>query len=227
MSGETSITVIGNLTADPELRFTPSGAAVANGTIASTPRTFDKASNEWKDGETLFVRYSAWRELGENITESLVKGQRVVATGFLKPNNYETKEGEKRTGYELDVQEMGPSLKYAKAVVTRTPNGNGGGGQQGGFQQPQQGQQGGYQQQQAPAQQGGYQQPAQSQQGGNWNQTAAQQAVTQQAGGQYAGGSMAQGQQQQQDPWAAPAQQQGQWGNGQPQGNGNAGEPPF
>ena len=153
MAGETLITVVGNLTADPELRFTPSGSAVANGTIAATPRTFDKNTNEWKDGETLFLRYAAWRELGENVAQSLVKGQRVIAQGFLKPNNYETKEGEKRNVIELEVQEMGPSLKYATAAVTRTQNsgqggqGGFGGGQQGGYtngapQQPQQGAQG-------------------------------------------------------------------------------------
>lgn len=126
MAGETIITVVGNLTSDPELRFTPSGAAVANFTIASTPRTFDKASNEWKDGETLFLRASIWREAAENVAESLTKGTRVVAQGRLKARSYETKEGEKRTSYELDVDEIGPSLRYATAKVTKKPfNGNG------------------------------------------------------------------------------------------------------
>jgi len=130
MAGETIITVVGNLTADPELRFTPNGAAVANFTIASTPRTFDKASNEWKDGETLFLRSSIWREAAENVAESLTKGTRVVAQGRLKARSYETKEGEKRTSYELDVDEIGPSLRYATAKVTRKPSNGFGGGQQ-------------------------------------------------------------------------------------------------
>jgi single-strand DNA-binding protein len=123
MAGETTITVIGNLTADPELRFTPSGSAVANFTIASTPRNYDKASGEWKDGDTLFLRGAAWRELGENVAESLTKGMRVIVTGRLKSRQYETKEGEKRTVIELEVDEIGPSLKYATAKVTRTTKG--------------------------------------------------------------------------------------------------------
>ena len=127
MAGETIITVVGNLTADPELRFTPSGAAVANFTIASTPRTFDRQSNEWKDGETLFLRASIWREAAENVAESLTKGTRVVAQGRLKARSYETREGEKRTSYELDVDEIGPSLRYATAKVTKSGRGGGGG----------------------------------------------------------------------------------------------------
>ena len=110
MAGETTITVIGNLTNDPELRFTPSGSAVANFTIASTPRTFDRQSNEWKDGETLFLRAAVWREAAENVAESLTKGMRVIVTGRLKSRSYETKEGEKRTVIELEVDEIGPSL---------------------------------------------------------------------------------------------------------------------
>lgn len=125
MAGETIITVIGNLTADPELRFTPAGAAVANFTIASTPRTFDKNSNEWKDGDTLFLRASVWREAAENAAESLAKGMRVIAQGALKQRSYETKEGEKRSVTELEVSEIGPSLKSASAKVTRTARGNG------------------------------------------------------------------------------------------------------
>jgi single-strand DNA-binding protein len=119
MSGETTITVVGNLTADPELRFTPSGAAVANFTVASTPRTFDKQANEWKDGEALFLNCSVWREAAENVAESLQKGMRVLVQGNLKARSYETREGEKRTVMELDVLEVGPSLKYASAKVTR------------------------------------------------------------------------------------------------------------
>ena len=132
MAGETTITVIGNLTSDPELRFTPSGSAVANFTIASTPRTFDRQSNEWKDGETLFLRASVWREAAENVAESLTKGMRVIVNGRLKSRSYETKEGEKRTVIELEVDEIGPSLRYANAKVNRTQRSGGQGGQ-GGF----------------------------------------------------------------------------------------------
>ncbi len=127
MAGETVITVVGNLTADPELRYTQSGLAVANFTIASTPRNFDRASNDWKDGETLFLRASVWREFAEQVAGSLTKGSRVIATGRLKQRSYETKEGEKRTSFELDVDEVGPSLRYATAQVTRTsPSRDGG-----------------------------------------------------------------------------------------------------
>ena len=129
MAGETQITVIGNLTNDPELRFTPGGDAVANFTIASTPKTFDKRTNEFKDGETLFLRASVWREMAENVAESLTKGMRVVAQGNLKSRSYETKEGEKRTVIEFDIQEIGPSLRFANAKVNRTQrSGNNGGG---------------------------------------------------------------------------------------------------
>jgi single-strand DNA-binding protein len=128
MAGETTITLIGNLTNDPELRFTPSGSAVANFTIASTPRTFDKNSNEWKDGETLFLRASVWREAAENVAESLTKGMRVIASGALKSRSYETKEGEKRTVIEFEVDEIGPSLRYANAKVNRTQRSGGNGG---------------------------------------------------------------------------------------------------
>ncbi|MFJ5958202.1 single-stranded DNA-binding protein [Paenarthrobacter sp. NPDC092416] len=134
MAGETTITVIGNLTNDPELRFTPSGSAVANFTIASTPRTFDRQSNEWKDGETLFLRASVWREAAENVAESLTKGTRVIVSGRLKSRSYETKEGEKRTVIELEVDEIGPSLRYANAKVNRTQRSNNQGeGNAGGF----------------------------------------------------------------------------------------------
>jgi len=128
MAGETVITVIGNLTGDPELRFTPSGAAVANFTVASTPRTFDRQTNEWKDGDTLFLRCSIWREAAESVAESLTKGMRVIATGRLVQRSYETREGEKRTVYELQVDEVGPSLRYASAKVTRAQRSGGGGG---------------------------------------------------------------------------------------------------
>jgi single-strand DNA-binding protein len=144
MAGDTIITVVGNLTGDPELRFTPSGAAVANFTVASTPRAFDRQSNEWKDQETLFMRCSVWREAAENIAESLQRGNRVVVTGRLKSRSYETKEGEKRTVVELEVDEVGPSLRYATAKVNRTQRSGGGGGGQGGGGQGGGGQGGGW-----------------------------------------------------------------------------------
>jgi len=128
MAGETVITVVGNLVDDPELRFTPSGAAVANFRIASTPRTFDKQSNEWKDGDALFLSCSVWRQAAENVAESLQKGMRVVVQGRLKSRQYETREGEKRTVFEIEVEEVGPSLKYATAKVTRAARSGGGGG---------------------------------------------------------------------------------------------------
>jgi single-strand DNA-binding protein len=184
MAGETIITVVGNLVDDPELRFTPSGAAVANFRIASTPRTFDKNTNEWKDGEGLFLSCSIWRQAAENVAESLQKGMRVVVQGRLKQRSYETREGEKRTVYELDVEEVGPSLKYATAKVTRTTRQGGGGGYSGGG-----GQQGG-------GQEDPWAQPAPAAQGGA-------------GGGGYAGqqGSQPQGQSggaPANDPWAAP-----------------------
>src|ERR1700710_152492 len=140
MAGETTITIVGNLTDDPELRFTPSGAAVAKFRIASTPRTFDRQSNEWKDGEALFLSCSVWRQAAENVAESLQKGMRVVAQGRLKQRSYETREGEKRTVVELDVEEVGPSLKYATAKVARVQRSGGGGGYGGGGQGNQGGQ---------------------------------------------------------------------------------------
>jgi single-strand DNA-binding protein len=131
VAGETIITVVGNLTSDPELRYTQNGLAVANFTIASTPRNFDRASNEWKDGEALFLRASVWRDFAEHVAGSLTKGSRVIATGRLKQRSYETKEGEKRTSIELEVDEIGPSLRYATAQVTRSSGGAGGGGGRG------------------------------------------------------------------------------------------------
>ena len=185
MAGETPITVVGNLTADPELRFTPSGAAVANFTVASTPRTFDKQSNEWKDGEALFLNCSVWRQAAENAAESLQRGMRVIVQGRLKARSYETREGEKRTVFEIDVDEVGPSLKYATAKVTKTTRqgGQGGGGYSGGGDDPWAtggGQGGG---QSAP-------------QGGGWG--------GQQGGGQQGGGSWGGQQGGGNDPWATP-----------------------
>jgi single-strand DNA-binding protein len=126
--GDVTITVVGNLTDDPELRFTPSGAAVANFTVASTPRILDKATNEWKDGDALFLRCSIWRQAAENVAESLQRGARVLVTGRLRQRSYETKEGEKRTVVELEVDEVGPSLRWATAKVTKASRGGGGGG---------------------------------------------------------------------------------------------------
>ena len=135
MAGETIITLVGNLTADPELRFTPSGAPVANFTVASTPRTFDRATSEWKDGDAMFINCSVWRQAAENVAETLTKGMRVIVQGRLKSRSYETREGERRTVFEIEVDEVGPSLRYATAKVNRTSGGGGGGGgysQQGG-----------------------------------------------------------------------------------------------
>ncbi len=158
MAGDTVITVIGNLTADPELRWTQSGAAVADFTVASTPRTYDRNAGEWRDGDTLFMRCSVWRETAENVAESLRKGMRVIVQGRLTQRSYDTQQGERRTVVELQVDEVGPSLRRARAQVTRTtPSGGGGyqsdnrGQQQGGYQQAAS-QGGGY----GGGQQGGY-----------------------------------------------------------------------
>jgi single-strand DNA-binding protein len=199
MAGETVITVVGNLTGDPELRFTPSGAAVANFTIASTPRNFDKQTNEWKDGDTLFLNCSIWRQAAENVAESLQKGMRVVAQGRLKQRSYETREGEKRTVVELEVEEVGPSLKYATAKVARVQRSGGGGGYSGGGG----GNTGGGDDPWAssPAQGGAPAAQPARQGGGNQGSWGGQQ------GGQAAPG----GQQPQNDPWAT----------------GGSDEPPF
>jgi single-strand DNA-binding protein len=127
MAGETTITLVGNLTADPELRFTPSGAAVANFTVASTPRTFDRQTNEWRDGDAMFLNCAVWRQAAENVAESLQKGMRVIVQGRLRSRSYETRDGERRTVFEIDVDEIGPALRYATAKVTRNASGNQGG----------------------------------------------------------------------------------------------------
>ncbi len=132
MAGETVITVVGNLTADPELRFTPSGAAVANFTVASTPRMFDRQTNEWKDGDALFLRCNVWRQAAENVAETLTRGARVVVQGRLRQRSFETREGEKRTVVEMEVDEVGPSLRYATAKVNKVSRGGGSGGFGGG-----------------------------------------------------------------------------------------------
>lgn len=191
MAGETVITIVGNLVDDPELRFTPSGAAVANFRVASTPRTFNRQTNEWEDGEALFLSCSVWRQAAENVAESLQKGMRVVIQGRLKQRSFEDREGNKRTVFELDVDEVGPSLKYATAQVTRANRGGGGGGgyNSGGGQQG-----GGWNSgsQQGNQQQGGGFGGGQ-QQGGQQDPWASSPAQTPQGGGQA-----------QQDPWATP-----------------------
>ena len=204
MAGDTVITVIGNITGDPELRFTPSGAAVANFTVASTPRAFDRQSNEWKDGETLFMRCSVWRDAAENVAESLGRGTRVIVSGRLKSRSYETKEGEKRTVVEMEVDEVGPSLRYASAKVTKTQRGSGGGG----FGGQQSGGSGGQQEDpwatgagSSQGNQGGGQQ-------GGWNGGGTNAPSSQPAGNQ--GGNQGGG-------------QQGGWGNNAP----GYDEPPF
>lgn len=155
--GDTPITVVGNLVADPELRFIPSGAAVANFRIASTPRTFNRETNQWEDGEALFLTCNCWRQMAENVAESLTKGMRVVVTGKLRQRSYQTKEGENRTVFEVEVDEVGPSLKYASASVTRNPREGGAGGYGGGNQGGQRGGFGGNQGGQGQNQgQGGY-----------------------------------------------------------------------
>ena len=211
MAGETVITVVGNLTSDPELRFTPNGAAVANFTVASTPRIFDRQANEFKDGETLFLRCSVWREMGENVAESLQRGTRVVVQGRLKSRSFETKEGEKRTVMELDVDEVGPSLRRATAQVTKnTPGGGGGfsgGGNFGGGQ-------GG----------GGQQDGFGNQQSSGWGNNP-QQGGPQggQQGGQRQGGYSQGNNGPANDPWASSNPQSGGGGWGNP----GADEPPF
>jgi single-strand DNA-binding protein len=204
MAGETTITVIGNLVDDPELRFTPSGAPVANFRIASTPRTFDRQSNEWKDGDTLFLSCAVWRQAAENVAESLQRGMRVIVQGRLKSRQYETREGEKRTVFEIDVEEVGPSLRSASAKVTKTTRSGGGGGYSGG------GGGGGYSggggQQSAPADDP-WASPAPSQGGqggGSWGGQS--QGAQPQGGGQPAPAN---------DPWATPGV------------NGGNDEPPF
>lgn len=175
MAGETVITVVGNLVDDPELRFTPSGAAVANFRIASTPRTFDRQTNEWKDGDALFLSCSVWRQAAENVAESLQRGMRVIVQGRLKQRSYETREGEKRTVVELEVDEVGPALAFATAKVTRASRSGGGGGGYGGG--------------------GGQSRPQQSSGNDPWATPAPQQG-----GGQPSGGGQAAGN----DPWGAP-----------------------
>jgi len=144
MAGETTITIVGNLTADPELRFTPTGAPVANFTVASTPRTFDRQSGEWKDGEAMFLNCAIWRQAAENVAESLTKGMRVIVVGRLRSRSYETREGDRRTVFEIEVDEIGPALRYATAKVTRTQAQGGGNYSSGGGNAPRGGQSSGW-----------------------------------------------------------------------------------
>ncbi|MFJ4011576.1 single-stranded DNA-binding protein [Streptomyces sp. NPDC090026] len=204
MAGETVITVVGNLVDDPELRFTPSGAAVAKFRVASTPRTFDRQTNEWKDGESLFLTCSVWRQAAENVAESLQRGMRVVVQGRLKQRSYEDREGVKRTVFELDVEEVGPSLRNATAKVTKTTGRGGqggyGGGQQGG---------GGWGQGPGGGQQGGGGAPADD----PWATGTPAGGGQQQGGGGWGGGSGGSG---------------GGWGQGPGgSGGGSSDEPPF
>ena len=150
MSGETPLTIVGNLTADPELRFTPSGAAVANFTVASTPRKFDRQTNEWKDGDTLFMRCSIWRDAAENVAESFNRGDRVIVQGRLTQRSYETKEGEKRSVVELEVDEIGASVRNATVSIKKAQRGGAPQQQQGGWPQPPAGSSGGQQPQDDP-----------------------------------------------------------------------------
>jgi single-strand DNA-binding protein len=198
MAGEPPITLIGNLTGDPELRFTPSGAAVANFTIASTPRTLDRQSNEWKDGETLFISCSVWRQVAENVAESLTRGSRVVVHGRLKARSYDDRDGNKRTVFECDVEEIGASMRYATLKISKTSRSDGGGG--GGFGGGGNQGGGGFQGGGGGNQGGGY---GGGQGGGNNQQNDPW--ATPQGGGQPA---------QQNDPWAS-------------QGGGSMEEPPF
>lgn len=209
--GDTQITVVGNLVADPELRFTPAGVAVANFRVASTTRRFDRDSNSWVDGDALFMSCNIWREAAEHVAESLTKGTRVIVQGRLRQRSYDTREGEKRTIFEIEVDEVGPSLRYATAQVTRTPRGEGGGNFGGNGGAPRQGgfgsnnpNQGGF----------GGAQPNQGNQGGNYNQ-----------GGFGGGAGSNVGQ-----PNQSSAPSNDPWNSAPPAGSGFGGmddEPPF
>lgn len=204
--GDTPITLVGNLVADPELRYTPSGAAVANFRVASTPRRFDSQSNQWVDGEALFLACNIWRQAAENVANSLTKGDRVIVQGRLRQRSYDTREGEKRTVYEIEVDEVGPSLRYATSQVTKTPRqggqGNWNGGNQGGNQGNQGGYSGGNQGGQGNAgNQGGF--------GGNQNRSAAPQQGNQGGfGGRNASND--------DDPWSSAPQSSGFDGGDEP-----------
>ena len=216
--GDTPITVVGNLVADPELRFIPSGAAVANFRIASTPRTFNRETNQWEDGEALFLTCNCWRQMAENVAESLTKGMRVVVTGKLRQRSYQTKEGENRTVFEVEVDEVGPSLRYASASVSRNPREGGQGGYGGGGNQG--GQRGGF-----GGNQGGFDQGGQNQGQGGYNPGNGGFGGQNQGQGGYNGNQgQSQGGQNQSQPDHDP------WGSAPDAGgfSGGAGdEPPF
>lgn len=204
--GDTPITLVGNLVADPELRYTPSGAAVANFRVASTPRRFDSQSNQWVDGEALFLACNIWRQAAENVANSLTKGDRVIVQGRLRQRSYDTREGEKRTVYEIEVDEVGPSLRYATSQVTKTPRQGGQGNWNGGNQGGNQGNQGGYSGGNQAGQgnqgnQGGF--------GGNQNRSAAPQQGNQGGfGGRNASND--------DDPWSSAPQSSGFDGGDEP-----------
>jgi len=204
--GDTPITLVGNLVADPELRYTPSGAAVANFRVASTPRRFDSQSNQWVDGEALFLACNIWRQAAENVANSLTKGDRVIVQGRLRQRSYDTREGEKRTVYEIEVDEVGPSLRYATSQVTKTPRQGGQGNWNGGNQGGNQGNQGGY----SGANQGGQgNQGNQGGFGGNQNRSAAPQQGNQGGfGGRNASND--------DDPWSSAPQSSGFDGGDEP-----------
>lgn len=204
--GDTPITLVGNLVADPELRYTPSGAAVANFRVASTPRRFDSQSNQWVDGEALFLACNIWRQAAENVANSLTKGDRVIVQGRLRQRSYDTREGEKRTVYEIEVDEVGPSLRYATSQVTKTPRQGGQGNWNGGNQGGNQGNQGGY----SGGSQGGQgNQGNQGGFGGNQNRSAAPQQGNQGGfGGRNASND--------DDPWSSAPQSSGFDGGDEP-----------
>ena len=204
--GDTPITLVGNLVADPELRYTPSGAAVANFRVASTPRRFDSQSNQWVDGEALFLACNIWRQAAENVANSLTKGDRVIVQGRLRQRSYDTREGEKRTVYEIEVDEVGPSLRYATSQVTKTPRQGGQGNWNGGNQGGNQGNQGGY----SGGNQGGQgNQGNQGGFGGNQNRSAAPQQGNQGGfGGRNASND--------DDPWSSDPQSSGFDGGDEP-----------
>ncbi|AEK38341.1 single-stranded DNA-binding protein [Corynebacterium variabile] len=204
--GDTPITLVGNLVADPELRYTPSGAAVANFRVASTPRRFDSQSNQWVDGEALFLACNIWRQAAENVANSLTKGDRVIVQGRLRQRSYDTREGEKRTVYEIEVDEVGPSLRYATSQVTKTPRQGGPGNWNGGNQGGNQGNQGGY----SGGNQGGQgNQGNQGGFGGNQNRSAAPQQGNQGGfGGRNASND--------DDPWSSAPQSSGFDGGDEP-----------
>jgi single-strand DNA-binding protein len=225
VAGDTVITVVGNLTADPELKFTPSGAAVANFTVASTPRMFDRQTSEWKDGDTLFLRCNIWRQAAENVAETLQRGMRVIVQGRLKQRSYETKEGEKRTVFELEVDEIGPSLRSATATIEKNNRGGNAGGN--GWSGSSEGR--------SDSRDGGggrsdSRDGSESRSGGGGGRSDSRDGSESRSGG-GGGRSSGRGSAPADDPWApAPASSgggDGGWGSWPAAGNGQSDEPPF